>query len=88
MKSSAKVKDWVTAINDAGLKPPEGWCHPHRYGSFAPPRGLIKDGSQAQWFVDGRAAFEAIASSIKDAKSEVCLFSARTLKATSYIIIY
>ncbi|XLR51880.1 hypothetical protein HN51_002614 [Arachis hypogaea] len=71
VKSSAKVKDWVTAINDAGLKPPEGWCHPHRYGSYAPPRGLIKDGSQAQWFVDGRAAFEAIASSIKDAKSEI-----------------
>ncbi|MED6130321.1 Phospholipase D zeta 1 [Stylosanthes scabra] len=53
------------------FKPPEGWCHPHRYGSYAPPRGLIKDGSQAQWFIDGRAAFEAIASSIKDAKSEI-----------------
>ncbi|XP_062175862.1 phospholipase D zeta 1 isoform X2 [Alnus glutinosa] len=70
-KSSAKVKDWVAAINDAGLRPPEGWCHPHRFGSFAPPRGLTEDGSQAQWFVDGRAAFEAIASSIEDAKSEI-----------------
>ncbi|KAG2721387.1 hypothetical protein I3843_02G066000 [Carya illinoinensis] len=70
-KSSAKVKDWVAAVNDAGLRPPEGWCHPHRFGSFAPPRGLTEDGSQAQWFVDGRAAFEAIASSIEDAKSEI-----------------
>ncbi|XP_039071847.1 phospholipase D zeta 1-like [Hibiscus syriacus] len=70
-KSSARVKDWVAAINDAGLRPPEGWCHPHRFGSFAPPRGLTDDGSQAQWFVDGRVAFNAIASSIEDAKSEI-----------------
>ncbi|KAK7246415.1 hypothetical protein RIF29_41283 [Crotalaria pallida] len=41
------------------------------YFSFAPPRGLIEDGCQAQWFVDGQATFEAIASSIKDAKSEI-----------------
>lgn len=74
MKSSSKVKDWVASINDAGLRPPEGWCHPHRFGSFAPPRGLTEDGSQAQWFIDGRAAFEAIASAIEDAKSEVCSF--------------
>ncbi|KAK8508476.1 hypothetical protein V6N12_011461 [Hibiscus sabdariffa] len=70
-KSGAKAKDWVAAINDAGLRPPEGWCHPHRFGSFAPPRGLTEDGSQGQWFVDGRAAFDAIASSIEDAKSEI-----------------
>ncbi|KAL5538484.1 hypothetical protein UlMin_044638 [Ulmus minor] len=70
-KSGAKVKDWVASINDAGLRPPEGWCHPHRFGSFAPPRGLTEDGSQAQWFIDGQAAFEAIASSIEDAKSEI-----------------
>lgn len=76
MKSRSKVKDWVAAINDAGLRPPEGWCHPHRYGSFAPPRGLIEDGSQAQWFIDGRAAFEAIASAIEAAKSEVCFSTA------------
>ncbi|KAM5561105.1 phospholipase D zeta 1-like [Rosa sericea] len=69
--SNAKVKDWVTAINDAGLRPHEGWCHPHRFGSFAPPRGLTDDGSQAQWFIDGEAAFEAIASSIEGAKSEI-----------------
>lgn len=73
-KSSAKVRDWVASVNDAGLRPPEGWCHPHRFGSFAPPRGLSEDGSQAQWFVDGKAAFEAIANSIEDAKSEVCAF--------------
>ncbi|KAL7080895.1 hypothetical protein ACP275_14G006500 [Erythranthe tilingii] len=70
-KSNAKVKDWVVAINDAGLRPPEGWCHPHRFGSFAPPRGLIEDGSQAQWFVDGSAAFEAIGLAIEEAKSEI-----------------
>ncbi|KAL3812959.1 hypothetical protein ACJIZ3_014227 [Penstemon smallii] len=70
-KSNAKVKDWVAAINDAGLRPPEGWCHPHRFGSFAPPRGLTDDGSQAQWFVDGRATFEAIALAIEEAKSEI-----------------
>ncbi|KAK3036777.1 hypothetical protein RJ639_029742 [Escallonia herrerae] len=69
--STAKIKDWVFAINDAGLKPPEGWCHPHRFGSFAPSRGLTEDGSHAQWFIDGNAAFEAIASSIENAKSEI-----------------
>ncbi|KAK8946601.1 Phospholipase D p1 [Platanthera zijinensis] len=71
VKSSGKIKDWVAAINDAGLRPPEGWCYPHRFGSFAPQRGLIEDGSQVQWFVDGQAAFNAIASSIEDAKSEI-----------------
>eukprot|EP00268_Persea_americana_P049346 TRINITY_DN5288_c0_g1_i4.p1 TRINITY_DN5288_c0_g1~~TRINITY_DN5288_c0_g1_i4.p1 ORF type:complete len:804 (-),score=140.04 TRINITY_DN5288_c0_g1_i4:260-2671(-) len=71
VKSNTKVKDWVAAINDASLRSPEGWCHPHRYGSFAPPRGLTEDGTQAQWFIDGQAAFEAIASSIKEAKSEI-----------------
>ncbi|XP_075516294.1 phospholipase D zeta 1-like isoform X1 [Primulina tabacum] len=70
-KSNAKVKDWVAAINDAGLRPPEGWCHPHRFGSFAPPRGLTEDGSQVQWFIDGRAAFEAIALAIEGAKSTI-----------------
>ncbi|KAM2713038.1 hypothetical protein EV1_032963 [Malus domestica] len=69
--SNAKVKGWVTAINDAVSRPHEGWCHPHRFGSFAPPRGLADDGSQAQWFVDGEAAFEAIATSIEGAKSEI-----------------
>lgn len=70
-KSNAKVKDWVAAINDAGLRPPEGWCHPHRFGSYAPPRGLTEDGSQVQWFIDGRAAFEAIALAIEGAKSTI-----------------
>ncbi|XP_047961202.1 phospholipase D zeta 1 [Salvia hispanica] len=70
-KSDEKVKDWVAAINGAAIQPHEGWCHPHRFGSFAPPRGLIEDGSQAQWFVDGRAAFEAIALAIEEAKSEI-----------------
>ncbi|XP_023000142.1 phospholipase D zeta 1 isoform X1 [Cucurbita maxima] len=70
-KNGSKVKDWVAAINDAGLRPPEGWCHPHRFGSFAPPRGLTDDGSKAQWFIDGQAAFEAIAFSIERAKSEI-----------------
>jgi phospholipase D1/2 len=68
--SSSRVKDWVTAIN-AARQPPEGWCYPHRFGSFAPPRGLLEDGSMVQWFVDGQAAFKAIASSIEEAKSEV-----------------
>ncbi|KAJ0979908.1 hypothetical protein J5N97_015382 [Dioscorea zingiberensis] len=71
VRSNAKVKDWIAAINDAGLRPPEGWCHPHRFGSFAPPRGLTEDGSQVQWFIDGQAAFEAIATSIEGAKSEI-----------------
>lgn len=77
--SSAKVQTWVTAINEAGLRPMEGWCCPHRFGSFAPIRGLTVDGSQAQWFVDGEAAFEAIASSIQDAKSEVHVFHCLTI---------
>ncbi|XP_076929907.1 phospholipase D zeta 1-like [Bidens hawaiensis] len=70
-RSKAKARSWVTAINDVGLRPPEGWCHPHRFVSFAPPRGLTDDDSQAQWFVDGRAAFDAIALAIEDAKSEI-----------------
>uniref|UniRef100_A0A0E0FKT8 Phospholipase n=1 Tax=Oryza nivara TaxID=4536 RepID=A0A0E0FKT8_ORYNI len=69
-RSSAKVKDWVSAINTA-RRPPEGWSHPHRFGSFAPPRGLTEDGSVVQWFLDGQAAFNAIASSIEEAKSEI-----------------
>lgn len=72
--SPGKVRDWISAISDAALKPPEGWCHPHRYGSFAPPRGLNEDGSQVQWFIDGEAAFEAVASAIEDAKFEVVHF--------------
>ena len=68
-RTKAKVRTWVSAINDAGLRPPEGWCHPHRFGSYAPPRGLEDDDSEAQWFVDGRAAFDAIALAIEDAKS-------------------
>ncbi|KAK4476714.1 hypothetical protein RD792_015874 [Penstemon davidsonii] len=69
--SHAKVQDWVSAINEVGSKRNEGWCHPHRFNSFAPTRGLVEDGSQAQWFIDGKAAFEAIASSIESAKSEI-----------------
>ncbi|RZB68832.1 Phospholipase D zeta 2, partial [Glycine soja] len=41
------------------------------FGSFAPIRGLTEDRSQAQWFVDGQATFEAIATSIQDAKLEI-----------------
>ncbi|XP_060219291.1 phospholipase D zeta 1-like isoform X3 [Lycium barbarum] len=69
--SDAKVNDWISAINDAVLKPPEGWCNPHRFGSFAPLRGTNDDATQAQWFIDGKSAFEAIASSIESAKSEI-----------------
>ncbi|KAI5065331.1 hypothetical protein GOP47_0020026 [Adiantum capillus-veneris] len=70
-KRAGNARDWVAAINDAGLRPPEGWCHPHRYGSFAPPRGTYDDGSEAQWFIDGEAAFNAIALAIEQAKSEI-----------------
>jgi len=79
-RSSSKVKDWVTAIN-AARQPPEGWCYPHRFGSFAPPRGLLEDGSMVQWFVDGQAAFKAIASSIEEAKSEVSFLFHSTFAA-------
>lgn len=80
LRSKSKVTGWVAAINDAGLRPPEGWCHPHRFGSFAPPRGFTDDGTQAQWFVDGEAAFAAIAASIEEAKSEVCFYSPKSIK--------
>lgn len=69
--SSAKIKDWISAIYNASQKPIEGWCNSHRFGSFAPQRGLTDDGSQAQWFVDGEVSFEAIATSIANAKSEI-----------------
>jgi phospholipase D1/2 len=72
-QQARSARDWVAGINDAGLRPPEGWCHPHRFGSFAPPRGLGSDGTAAQWFIDGKAAFEAIAVAIDDAKSEIFL---------------
>ncbi|KAM0951160.1 putative phospholipase D [Dioscorea sansibarensis] len=68
---NANAKDWVSAINSATQWSPEGWCHPQRYGSFAPSRGLTEDGSMVQWFIDGEAAFDAIASSIEEAKSEI-----------------
>lgn len=71
VRQAAGSKDWVAAINEAGLQAPEAWCHPHRFGSFAPPRGMIPDGSEAQWFVDGRAAFEAVANALGSAKNEV-----------------
>jgi phosphatidylserine/phosphatidylglycerophosphate/cardiolipin synthase-like enzyme len=86
-RSSSKVKDWVTAIN-AARQPPEGWCYPHRFGSFAPPRGLLEDGSMAQWFIDGQAGFEAIASSIEHAKSEVCFLVFLQLFAGNYLSSY
>ncbi|KAK4795592.1 hypothetical protein SAY86_027918 [Trapa natans] len=69
--SSGKVESWVSAINNAAQKPPEGWCNPNRFGSYAPPRGLTEDGSQAQWYIDGEAAFEAISSAIEEAKAEI-----------------
>lgn len=69
--SHAKVKGWIGAINEVGVTPSEGWCRPHRFGSFAPQRGLANDASKAQWFVDGKVAFEAIASAIERAKSEI-----------------
>ncbi|PWA53084.1 phospholipase D P2 [Artemisia annua] len=69
--SSAKTKDWISAIYDASQKPTEGWCNSHRFSSFAPQRGLTDDGSQAQWFVDGEVGFEAIALAIANAKSEI-----------------
>lgn len=69
--SHAKVRDWVFAINEVGSKRSESWCSLHRFNSFAPTRGLVEDGSQAQWFIDGKAAFEAIASSIENASSEI-----------------
>lgn len=69
--SQAKVHYWVSAINGVGSKHSESWCHPHRFNSFAPTRGLVEDGTLAQWFIDGKAAFEAIALSIESAKSEV-----------------
>ena len=64
-------RDWVEAINDAAVKPSEGWCNPHRFDSYAPQRGLIPDGSEAQWYVDGRAAFDAITVAIENAESEI-----------------
>ncbi|KAF3600584.1 hypothetical protein F2Q69_00039159 [Brassica cretica] len=63
--SCRKVKEWVKAVDEAGS------YNPHRFGSFAPPRGLTSDGSQAQWFVDGHTAFEAIAFAIQNATSEI-----------------
>ncbi|KAK6911613.1 Phospholipase D/Transphosphatidylase [Dillenia turbinata] len=69
--TSNKAKEWVAAINDTALRPLEGWCQPHRFGSFAPPRGLTDDNSHAQWFIDGQAAFDAVAAALEDAQSEI-----------------
>ncbi|KAL3632230.1 Phospholipase D zeta 1 [Castilleja foliolosa] len=69
--SRAKVEEWVSEINAVGPKHSESWCRSHRFDSFAPARGLTEDGSLAQWFIDGKAAFEAIALSIESAKSEI-----------------
>ncbi|KAF9619749.1 hypothetical protein IFM89_009091 [Coptis chinensis] len=48
-RTSSKVRDWVSAINDAGLRPPEGWCHPHRFGSFCSTEGFGERTVVAQW---------------------------------------
>jgi phospholipase D1/2 len=72
--SIAKVKEWVASVNNASLKSQESWCHPQRFDSYAPQRGLIEDGSQAQWLIDGEAAFGVIASSIENAKLEGFFF--------------
>lgn len=69
--SNSKVLEWVSGINAVGSKRSESWCHPHRFNSFAPTRGLVEDGSLAQWFIDGKSAFESIASSIERARSEI-----------------
>ncbi|XP_042054133.1 phospholipase D zeta 1-like [Salvia splendens] len=69
--SNSKVLEWISAINEVESKHSESWCHPHRFNSFAPTRGLAEDGSLAQWFIDGKAAFESIASSIERARSEI-----------------
>ncbi|XP_047960602.1 phospholipase D zeta 1-like [Salvia hispanica] len=69
--SNSKVLEWISAINEVEAKRSESWCHPHRFNSFAPTRGLEEDGSLAQWFIDGKAAFESIASSIERARSEI-----------------
>ncbi|KAG9129798.1 hypothetical protein Leryth_016007 [Lithospermum erythrorhizon] len=69
--SHTKVKDWIRAINEVGVTPSEGWCRSHRFGSFAPQRGLADDTSKAQWFVDGKVAFDSIALAIESAKSEI-----------------
>lgn len=79
VRNSDKVKNWVGMINEAALRLPEGWCNPHRYGSFAPPRGLTDDGSHVQWFIDGEASFDAIATSIEEAKSEVCISNLQSM---------
>lgn len=34
VKVMAKVKEWVAAINDAGVRALEGWCH-SRFCSYA-----------------------------------------------------
>ncbi|KAJ8447810.1 hypothetical protein Cgig2_015173 [Carnegiea gigantea] len=65
--SSNKVKEWVVAINEAVHRPPEGWSRPHR---LAPLR-KSDDGSKAQWFIDGQSAFDAIATAIENANSEI-----------------
>ncbi|OMO79005.1 Glycosyl transferase, family 8, partial [Corchorus capsularis] len=60
------------SLSFLGVGAPEGWCYPHRFGSVAAPqKGLNEGGSQAQWFIDGKSAFEEIASSIEKAKSEI-----------------
>lgn len=71
---AVSARDWVDAINNAAVTTSnDGWCNPHRFGSYAPQRGLTLDGSEAQWFVDGKAAFEAIAMAIESAQSEIFL---------------
>lgn len=87
-RTDDKLKNWVSAVNDAALRPQEGWCHPHRFGSFAPPRGITEDGSQAQWFVDGCAAFEAIALAIEEAKSEVSFTDIQLIALGIFIDVF
>ncbi|XVF78354.1 hypothetical protein PTKIN_Ptkin14bG0124900 [Pterospermum kingtungense] len=52
-KSQVHLADQIKERNLCAMHSrPEGWCYPHCFGSFAPPRGLNEDESQAQWFID------------------------------------
>ncbi|KAE8675417.1 Phospholipase D p2 [Hibiscus syriacus] len=72
--SDGKAKEWVAVINDAGIGIP-GLVLSSPLWFVCSSRGLNEDGSQAQWFIDGKAVFEAIATSIEKAKTEAYSFN-------------
>ncbi|CEG39220.1 Phospholipase D, Pi-PXPH-PLD [Plasmopara halstedii] len=68
-KSKHTLKKWANDIRRVAEA--STWSQSHRDGSFAIPRNPLHTISLAQWYVDGKGAYEAIYHAIQSAKKEI-----------------